>query len=49
MIRYWSRFWKSLFFEFNFSIDGGESNAECQTRAIKVLKELLDTFKNKKK
>ena len=36
------------FFEFNFSIDGGESNAECQTRAIKVLKELLDTFKNKK-
>ncbi|MDM5234139.1 histidine phosphatase family protein [Lysinibacillus pakistanensis] len=36
------------FFEFNFSIDDGESNAECQTRAIKILKELLDTFKNKK-
>ena len=36
------------FFDFNFSIDGGESNADCQKRAIKVLKELLDTFKNKK-
>jgi 2,3-bisphosphoglycerate-dependent phosphoglycerate mutase len=26
----------------------GESNAGCQRRAIKVLKELLDTFRDKK-
>ncbi|MCH7322740.1 histidine phosphatase family protein [Solibacillus sp. MA9] len=36
------------FFDSNFSLDGGESNADCQKRAIKVLKELLDTLKNKK-
>ncbi|QOV10207.1 histidine phosphatase family protein [Viridibacillus arvi] len=36
------------FFESNFSLDGGESNADCQKRAIKVLKELLDTFRDKK-
>jgi len=36
------------FFDSNFSLEGGESNAECQKRAIKVLKELLDALKNKK-
>lgn len=36
------------FLDPNFSLEGGESNADCQKRAIKVLKELLDTFKNKK-
>lgn len=36
------------FFDSNFSIEGGESNADCQKRAIKVLKELLDTLRNKK-
>ncbi|MEK5530290.1 histidine phosphatase family protein [Viridibacillus sp. FSL R5-0468] len=36
------------FSETNFSLEGGESNADCQKRAIKVLKELLDTFRDKK-
>jgi 2,3-bisphosphoglycerate-dependent phosphoglycerate mutase len=36
------------FLNSNFSLKGGESNADCQKRAIKVLKELLDTFRNKK-
>ncbi|USK42252.1 histidine phosphatase family protein [Cytobacillus oceanisediminis] len=36
------------FSESNFSLKGGESNAGCQRRAIKVLKELLDTFRDKK-
>ena len=36
------------FFDSNFSLEGGESNADCQKRAIKVLKELLDTLRNKK-
>ncbi|MCZ8537166.1 histidine phosphatase family protein [Paenisporosarcina quisquiliarum] len=36
------------FFDSNFSLKGGESNADCQKRAIKVLKELLDTLRNKK-
>ncbi|WP_438298013.1 histidine phosphatase family protein [Sporosarcina sp. FA15] len=36
------------FFESNFSLEGGESNADCQKRAIKVLKELLETFRDKK-
>lgn len=36
------------FFDSNFSLEGGESNADCQKRAIKVLKELLDTMRNKK-
>lgn len=36
------------FFDSNFSLEGGESNADCQERAIKVLKELLDTLRNKK-
>ncbi|MBW9234647.1 histidine phosphatase family protein, partial [Leptospira santarosai] len=35
------------FFDSNFSLEGGESNADCQKRAIKVLKELLDTMRNK--
>lgn len=32
----------------HFSLEGGESNADCQKRAIKVLKELLRTFRDKK-
>ena len=36
------------FLHSNFSLEGGESNADCQKRAIKVLKELLDTLRNKK-
>ncbi len=36
------------FLDSNFSLEGGESNADCQKRAIKVLKELLDTLRNKK-
>jgi len=39
---------KKSFSESNFSLEGGESNAECQKRAIKVLKELLETFRDKK-
>ena len=36
------------FSEPTFSLEGGESNADCQKRATKVLKELLDTFRDKK-
>ncbi|WP_456278643.1 histidine phosphatase family protein [Bacillus sp. AK128] len=36
------------FLEWNFTLEGGESNADCQKRAVKVLKELLITFRNKK-
>ena len=36
------------FFDSNFSLEGGESNADCQKRAIRVLKELLDTMRDKK-
>lgn len=32
----------------NFSLKGGESNAVCQMRAIKVLNELLNTYRGKK-
>ncbi|WP_079480851.1 histidine phosphatase family protein [Halobacillus salinus] len=32
----------------DFSVDGGESNAECQRRAVDVLMELLDTFQGGK-
>lgn len=32
----------------NFFLEGGESNAVCQTRAIKVLNELLNTYRGKK-
>ncbi|WP_391122640.1 histidine phosphatase family protein [Psychrobacillus sp. L3] len=39
---------KKSFFESNFALEGGESNADCQKRAIKVFKELLDTFRDKK-
>lgn len=39
---------KKSFFESTFSLEGGESNAQSQKRAIKVLKELLDTFRDKK-
>jgi 2,3-bisphosphoglycerate-dependent phosphoglycerate mutase len=39
---------KKSFSESNFSLVGGESNADCQKRAIKVLKKLLDIFRDKK-
>ncbi|WP_225999069.1 histidine phosphatase family protein [Paenibacillus sp. BJ-4] len=32
----------------NFTLSGGESNADCQNRAIKVLKELLKTYQGQK-
>lgn len=35
------------FLNSNYSFEGGESNDECQKRAIKVLKELLDTYRDK--
>ena len=36
------------FSDLNFSLEGGESNADCQKRAIKVIKEVLETFRDKK-
>lgn len=42
------RILEKSFFDSNFSLEGGESNADCQKRAIRVLKELLDTMRNKK-
>jgi 2,3-bisphosphoglycerate-dependent phosphoglycerate mutase len=36
------------FIEPNYSLDGGESNAECQNRAIKVMEELLTSFRDKR-
>ncbi|KPB06246.1 histidine phosphatase family protein [Bacillus sp. CHD6a] len=36
------------FIDPNFALEEGESNADCQERAIKVLKEILDLFKDKK-
>lgn len=32
----------------NFALPGGESNIDCQCRAIKVVKELLSDYKGKK-
>ena len=32
----------------NYTLEGGESNADCQKRAVKVLKELLTIYKEKK-
>lgn len=31
-----------------FALDGGESNADCQKRAIKIIKELLVTYRGQK-
>ncbi|MED1862362.1 histidine phosphatase family protein [Fictibacillus nanhaiensis] len=36
------------FVDFNFSLEGGESHAACQKRAVQILKELLHTYKDKK-
>ncbi|MFG6494767.1 histidine phosphatase family protein [Fictibacillus sp. UD] len=36
------------FKESDFALEGGESNDDCQKRAIKVLKELLEKFRDKK-
>lgn len=35
------------FLNSNYSFEGGESNDECQKRAINVLKVLLDTYRDK--
>ncbi|MCF6136468.1 histidine phosphatase family protein [Pseudalkalibacillus berkeleyi] len=35
------------FLDSYYSFEGGESNADCQKRAIKVLKELLNTYRGK--
>ncbi|SDO68857.1 histidine phosphatase family protein [Halobacillus aidingensis] len=35
------------FLDTNYFFEGGESNADCQKRSIKVLKELLDTYREK--
>lgn len=35
------------FGESNFALEGAESNADCQKRAVNVLNELLETFKDK--
>ncbi|PWN11852.1 histidine phosphatase family protein, partial [Bacillus thuringiensis] len=32
----------------DFALTGGESNVDCQKRAIKVLKELLNTYQGQK-
>ncbi|PEK99430.1 histidine phosphatase family protein [Bacillus toyonensis] len=36
------------FIDPNFALMGGESNVDCQKRAIKVLKELLNTYRGQK-
>ncbi|MEF7654580.1 histidine phosphatase family protein [Bacillus thuringiensis] len=36
------------FLEPDFALTGGESNVDCQKRAIKVLKELLNTYRGQK-
>ncbi len=36
------------FSEPDYALIGGESNADCQNRAIKVLKELLTTYRGKR-
>lgn len=36
------------FSEPNYALNGGESNADCQNRALKVLKELLNTYQGKR-
>ncbi|WP_425453629.1 histidine phosphatase family protein [Oceanobacillus chungangensis] len=36
------------FSEPNFTLPGGESNADCQTRAIKILKGILNTYRGQK-
>ncbi|MEL3971902.1 histidine phosphatase family protein [Rossellomorea oryzaecorticis] len=36
------------FLDPQFSLQGGESNADCQKRAVNVLKGLLDTYRGKK-
>ncbi|GGH88249.1 2,3-bisphosphoglycerate-dependent phosphoglycerate mutase [Pullulanibacillus pueri] len=36
------------FSDFNFALEGGESNAGCQKRAVNVLQDLLITYRGKK-
>ncbi|MET3727102.1 2,3-bisphosphoglycerate-dependent phosphoglycerate mutase [Fictibacillus halophilus] len=38
---------KKSFLNFSFSLEGAESNAACQKRAVLVLKELLRTYQEK--
>ncbi|WP_042150189.1 histidine phosphatase family protein [Paucisalibacillus sp. EB02] len=41
-------FLNKSFSEPNFALPGGESNKDCQTRAIKTLKEILNTYRGQK-
>ncbi|MDO6449205.1 histidine phosphatase family protein [Oceanobacillus profundus] len=36
------------FYESTYALPGGESNQDCQTRAIKTLKEILHTYQGQK-
>ncbi|WP_315906203.1 histidine phosphatase family protein [Priestia koreensis] len=36
------------FLDPHFSLEGGESNNECQKRAVKVVKDLINTYEGKK-
>ncbi|QFF99174.1 histidine phosphatase family protein [Psychrobacillus glaciei] len=36
------------YLEPNFALDGGETNTDCQNRAVKVLEEILNTYIGKK-
>lgn len=36
------------FLDPNFALEGGESNTDCQKRAVKVLEELLNTYEGQK-
>lgn len=36
------------FCEPNFTLEGGESNTDCQKRAIKIFKEILNTYSGQK-
>jgi 2,3-bisphosphoglycerate-dependent phosphoglycerate mutase len=39
---------KKSFMDTSYALAGGESNADCQKRAVSVLLELLETFQGKK-
>jgi 2,3-bisphosphoglycerate-dependent phosphoglycerate mutase len=39
---------KKSFSDPNFALSGGESNMDCQTRAVKVLKQLLKNYQGRK-
>jgi len=39
---------QKLFSDPTYALEGGESNADCQKRAIKVLKEIINTYQGQK-